>query len=89
LSSIHLHPDLDLVVDDTIDNQAGQATIIASRSGQVNNLTGDLRLATATFIARQNEGQAHIYLSDVGAGARGGVRLEVTDVQGLSVRVAP
>jgi hypothetical protein len=88
VDSLRLHPDLDLVVDETIDNQAGQVSIIASRRGRVDNLTGDITLATFTFTARQIEDQAEIYLSEVGAGARGGVRLDISEVQGLSVRVA-
>jgi hypothetical protein len=87
VDDLRLHPDLDLVVDETIDNQAGQVSVIASRRGQVGNLTGDLTLATFTLTARQFEGQAEVYLSEVDAGARGGVRLEIAGVQGVSVRV--
>jgi hypothetical protein len=88
VDSLHLHPDLDLVVDETINNEAGQVSIIASRRGRVDNLTGDIILATFTLTARQIEDQAEVYLSEVGAGARGGVRLDISGVQGLSVRVA-
>jgi hypothetical protein len=86
-ASIRIHPDLDLVVEDSIDNQSGQLSVIASRSGQVNNLTGDFPLATVTFTAPQAAGQAELWLSDAGAGARGGVRLEISEVGDLSVRV--
>jgi hypothetical protein len=87
IDRVHLHPQLDLVVDETIDNQAGKLSIVASRSGQVENLTGDIALATVTFITRQNEDQAEVRLSEVKAGARGGTRLEISDVRGLSVQI--
>ncbi|MBN1220310.1 MAG: hypothetical protein JXM69_15380 [Anaerolineae bacterium] len=85
---LHLHPDLNLVVDDTLDNQTGRVAVIASRRGQVDNLIGDFTLATITFTAGQNEGPIQLYLSEVDAGARGGVRLDISEVQGLWVGVA-
>jgi hypothetical protein len=88
IDTTHLHPDLDLVVDDSVDNQTGQFSVIVSRSGQVDNLTGDLALATVTFTAQQAEGQTEIHLSDVGAGAKGGMRLEISEVGRLTVQVS-
>jgi len=85
--SARIHPGLDLVVEDSIDNQAGEISVIASRSGPVDDLTGDIALATVTFTAQQAEGEAELSLSDVGAGARGGVRLEISEVGELTVRV--
>ncbi len=86
-NSILIHPDLDLVVEDSVDNQTGEILVIASRSGPVDDLTGDLTLATITFTAQQTAGQVELSLSDVGAGARGGVRLDISEVGGLSLRV--
>ncbi len=87
ISQVRIHPDLDLVVEDSVDNPAGRLSVIASRRGQVDNLTGNLTVATITFTAQQAEGEATLTLSDVGAGARGGVRLEISEVGGLLVRV--
>ena len=75
------------MVEDVVDNQAGEISVIASRSGQVDDLTGDITLATVTFTARQAAGQAELSLRDVDAGARGGVRLEISEVGGLIVRI--
>ncbi|MBN1991535.1 MAG: hypothetical protein JW953_02445 [Anaerolineae bacterium] len=87
VDGVQLHPSLNLVVDETIDHQTGQVSIVASRRGQVENLTGDLTLATFTLTAQQQAGQTDLYLSEVGAGARGGVRLEIVEAQGLSIHI--
>ena len=87
VDNLRLHPDLNLVVDETIDNQTGQVSVIASRRGRVDNLTGDLTLAVLTLTAHQAKGRADFTLSEIGAGARGGVRLAVAEVGGLSINI--
>lgn len=86
--AVRLHPDLSLVVEDRIDNDTGQISIIATRQGRVDNLTGDLTLATITFVAAAQPGEAHFDLGQVKAGARGGLPLEISRLSGLSVHIA-
>jgi hypothetical protein len=88
VDSLHLHPDLNFVANQTIQNDMGQVSIAASRQGQMPNLTGDLTLATLILTAGQTTGNLDLSLSEVIAGARGGLRLDLTPVQGLSVHVA-
>ncbi len=88
LDSLRLHPDLSLVVADSIDNDMGQVSVVASRQGQVANLTGDLTLATFTFTAASETGEVYLNLSEVMAGARGGLPLTISKIQTLSLRIA-
>jgi hypothetical protein len=88
VDKLRLHPDLNLVVDETIQNETGQVSIVASRRGRVSNLSGDITLATLTFIATPGEGEAHLYLSEVMAGARDGLPLDIPEIQELSLRIA-
>lgn len=87
VESVAGNPSLDLVVDDAIRNDTGRVTFVASRKGRVDNLTGRITLATLTLTA-QSEGQSYLDLHNVGAGARGGVRLPISQVTGLSLYIA-
>ncbi len=87
VDSLRLHPDLNLVADQTIQNDVGQVSIAASRQGQMPNLTGDLTLATLTLTAGPTTSSLDLSLNDVIAGARGGLRLDMTIVQGMSVHI--
>jgi hypothetical protein len=87
VDNLYLHPDLNLVVEQTIQNDAGQVSLVASRQGQVSNLTGDLTLVTFTLTA-QAAGQVDLNLSDVIAGARAGLRLNLPTGPGLSLGIA-
>ena len=86
---LHLYPDLSLVALEEIDNDFGWVTVAASRQGRLDNLTGDLTLATLTFTAISGNGDAYLYLSDVEAGARGGLRLDIADIRGLTLAISP
>lgn len=89
VETVQLHPSLSLVADKTIRNDIGQLSIAASRQGQVPNLTDDITLATITFTAASPGGDAHLYLSDVIAGARDGQRVTLSDIQDYYPRIAP
>ncbi len=86
---VRLHPDLSLAVSQDVDNGAGQVRVVASRQGQVQNLTGDLTLATLTLTAGQVPGETRLSLAEVQAGARGGIRLEIPRLYPLSLQVSP
>jgi hypothetical protein len=86
VNSVRLHPTLSLVVDQTINNAAGQAVIVASRQGQTDNLTGDVTLATFSLTAA-GLGQLDLNLSHLTAGSRGGLRLEIPYSQGWRVEI--
>lgn len=86
MQAVHPHSALELVVDDTIDNDAGRVTFIASRKGRVDNLTGQITLATLTLTAT-GQGQVNFDLYDVAAGARGGIPVTISQVRGLSLQV--
>jgi hypothetical protein len=83
---IRPHAALDLVVNDTIQNDNGRVSLIASRAGRVSNLTGQITLATVTFTALQ-QGQLNLDVRQIDAGARGGIRMPITEVYGLSVKI--
>lgn len=85
---IRIHPALELVVDETIQNDIGQVSLVASRQGRVSNLTGQVTLATLRLTAGQSEGQLYLDLDDVVAGARGGLPMTISEIQGLSLRIA-
>lgn len=82
------HPALDLVVERSIQNDTGRVILIASRQGQVSNLTGEITLATLTFTAASTEGRLDLELRDVVAGARGGLPVPVSEIRGLAVEIA-
>jgi hypothetical protein len=84
--NIRPHAALDLVVDDTIDNKSGRVSFIASRKGRTSNLTGQITLATLTLTAQQ-AAQLQLELSVVDAGARGGIRMPISEVYGLSLEI--
>ncbi len=86
-ATIQANPSLNLVVDNTVNNAAGQISFIASRTGRVANLTDQITLATLTLTAGQDTGQLDLTLRDVVAGAKGGVYLPISQVQGLSVEI--
>ncbi len=88
VEQLRLAPALSLVVNQAIDNPAGQVSIVASRQGQTDNLTGDLILTTFTFTAAA-PGPLQLNLSDLTAGARGGLRLEMPPAQAWVVQVEP
>ncbi len=85
---IRAHPALASVVDDTIQNDTGQISFVASRQGRVSNLTGQITLATLTFTAGQREEQVNLDLYNLAAGARGGLPVSISDIRGLSLRIA-
>jgi hypothetical protein len=87
VDSLHIHPDLSLVVEQTVENDRGQLSFMASRQGQAPNLTGDFTLATLTCTA-QTGGQIDFTLSEVIAGARGGARLELPITPDLSLHIS-
>lgn len=87
IDSLRLHPDLSLVVERTIQNETGQVSVVASRQGQVPNLSGDFTLATFMLTA-QAEGQLDLTLSDVVVGGRGGLRLDLPIAPDLSLRLS-
>jgi len=89
VEKLHLYPDLSLVALEEIDNDIGRVTVAASRQGRLDNLTGNLTLATLTFTAITGNGDAYLYLSDVEAGARGGLRLDIADIRGLTLAISP
>jgi hypothetical protein len=89
VNHIRANPALDLVIDETIQNEGGYASFVASRRGQVANLTGEVTLATLTVTAAHREGQFTLELSDLIAGARGGLPLNISELRGLSIRVGP
>jgi hypothetical protein len=87
VASLYLHPDLNLVVDETIDNGRGQVSIVASRQGRVENLTGDLTLATVNFVAAANLGETYVDVTNVLAGDRQGSPLSFSSVQGVTFHI--
>ena len=89
VKELHLHPDLSLVAVEEIDNDFGWVTVAASRQGRADNITGDITLATLTFTATSGNGDAYLYLSDIKAGARGGLRLDIADIRGLTLAISP
>lgn len=84
---MRVNPSFGLVLNQTLDNDAGELAFVASRQGQVDNLTGEVNLATFTFTAQQT-GQLYLELFDVKAGARGGLPLPVSELQGLSLTIS-
>jgi len=86
VENIHPHAALDLVVDDTIDNNSGRVSFIASRKGRTSNLTGQITLATLTLTAQQ-AAQLQLDLSVVDAGARGGIRMPISEIHNLSLTI--
>jgi hypothetical protein len=89
VKELHLHPDLSLVAVEELDNDFGWVTVAASRQGRADNITGDITLATLTFTATSGNGDAYLYLSDIKAGARGGLRLDIADIRGLTLAISP
>ncbi|MEW5957992.1 MAG: cohesin domain-containing protein, partial [Chloroflexota bacterium] len=87
VQSLYLHPDLSLVLDETIDNGRGQISIVASRQGRVANLSGDLTLATVNFVAAGGLGETDVDVNHVLAGARGGAPLFLSTAQGLTLHI--
>jgi hypothetical protein len=85
---VQLHPDLTLIAANAIDNASGQVHVIASRQGAVAALTGDATLATLTFAAAGPPGELLLNMADVVAGGRGGLRLDFTAIQALTLTVA-
>lgn len=87
VTDVQVNPSFELVLDQTIDNSAGEVALAASRQGELENLTGHVALATLTLTAHQ-PGQLYLELFDVKAGARGGVSRPLSAVQGLSLSIA-
>jgi hypothetical protein len=81
------HPDLDLVVDRTIQNDLGRLIFVATRRGRADNLTGQLTLATLKLTAKADPGQLSLQLQDVAAGSRGGLPLNLSTTQGLLLHI--
>lgn len=87
LESLHMHPDLSLVVDESIDNDRGQISLAASRQGRVANLTGDITLATLTFVVVGETGETYLGVNKVLAGARGGSPIPISQIQGITIYI--
>ncbi len=74
----------------SVDNTTGLASFAASRQGDLDNLLGDVVLATLTFEAvgatEPPEGQTTtMHLQNVKLGAKGGIEVPVTGTVDLSV----
>jgi hypothetical protein len=87
VDNLRLHPDLSLIAAQRIQNEMGQVTLVASRQGQALNLTGDITLATLTLTA-QAPGQTDLSLSEVIAGTRGGLPINLPIASSLNLRIS-
>ncbi len=87
VDNIQARSALDLVINDSINNDTGQVSFVASRKGRISNLVGHITLATLTLTAVQSEGQVYLDLYDVIAGARGGIPLNISDIQDTSLQI--
>ncbi len=87
VDSLHLHSDLSLIVEQRIENDQGQISLMASRQGQASNVTGDFTLATLTCTALA-EGQLDLSVNEVIAGARSGTPLDLPPTPGLSLHIS-
>lgn len=87
VENLRLHPDLSLVAVESIQNEVGQVTVVASRQGQTASLAGDFTLATLTLTA-QAEGQLNLTLSEVIAGTPDGSKLDLPLTPDLSLRIS-
>ncbi|MCK6624942.1 MAG: hypothetical protein L6R45_07170 [Anaerolineae bacterium] len=87
VKNLQLHPALSLVVVQSIQNDSGQVTVVASRQGQTPALTGDVTLATLTLTA-QAEGQLTLTLSELIAGTPDGSKLDLPITPDLSLRIS-
>lgn len=91
-----LEPGADLQVSPVqgIDNTTGLITFAGSRQGDVDNLTGDVVLATVSFEAvaatEPPEGQTTtLHLQNVKLGAKGGIEVPIAGTADLSVIIRP
>jgi hypothetical protein len=89
VENLRLNPNLNLVVNRGVDNTTGRVVVAASQQGPAPNLTGEVPLAVLTITAAQASGATELRLSNVAAGARGGVRLSIPQPQGLILRISP
>jgi hypothetical protein len=87
VDNLRLHPDLSLVTEQTIRNDVGQVSLIASNQAQISNLTGDLTLVTFTLTA-QAEGQVDLTLTQVAARTRDGRQSDLPVASNLSLRIS-
>jgi hypothetical protein len=87
VENLQLHPALSLVALQSIQNDVGQVTVVASRQGQTSALTGDVTLATVTLTA-QVEGQLTLTLSEIITGTPGGLKLDLPVTPDLSLRIS-
>ncbi|MEM7342696.1 MAG: cohesin domain-containing protein [Chloroflexota bacterium] len=87
MDGLRVSTDFELVLDQTINNDEGHLTLVASRQGHRTNLTGDPPLATLTLTAIQPIEQTTLALSDVTVGARGGVPLPLTTIGKITLQV--
>lgn len=78
---------LDLVVQSAIEGN--RVTYAAGRREPVAGLTGQITLATLILKAGQQPGEVTLTLNEVMVGTPAGVSLPVTEVEGLTIRVAP
>ena len=71
--------DLDpvLVAVSSLDNTAGSVRYAASRQGNVDNVTGDVAIATLSFEAISAVTNTTIHLSNVKLGAKGGIEVPI------------
>lgn len=88
VDNLHLHPDLTVVARQSIENETGQLTVMASRQGQTPSLAGDFTLATFTCTVLAG-GQLDLTLDDVIAGASNGTRLDLPLSPNLSLHISP
>jgi hypothetical protein len=87
VDNLRLHPDLQLLVEQNLQNEIGQVAVNAGRQGQASPLTGDLTLATFTVTAH-TDGQVDLTLNEVVAETGDGRRLDLPVASNLSVRIS-
>jgi hypothetical protein len=89
INNIRLHPDLNLVAQQTLQNEAGLVAVVASRQGPLPGLSEDMTLATFTVTATQNQGVLQLNLDEVIPGAPDGTRLSLQTTPSLAIQIAP
>jgi hypothetical protein len=87
VDSVQANPAFELVLDDTIEHDRGSVSFLATRLGRVEDLTGQLVVATLNVTARSTSGRLYLTLHNVEAAASEGVYLALTDMESLSLTV--
>ena len=87
VDSIQANPAFELVLDDSIKHDRGEVSFLATRLGRVEDLTGELVLATLNITARSTSGLLYLTLQNVEAAASEGVYLPLLAAEGLSLTI--